>query len=386
MASSAADMVTGRKPATASLAELDTFKSVVSNPDVQALKAVFDKYSYPLRFAGGPVRDLILGKVPSDLDFATTATPDQMKEMFTREEVRLINAQGEKHGTITARINDRENFEVTTLRIDKVTDGRRAEVEFTEDWGLDANRRDLTVNSMFLDLEGTLYDYFGGREDLAKRRVAFVGEARERIQEDYLRILRYFRFYGRISMQADAHEDDTIAAIKENVAGLYIVSGERIWMELAKILKGNYAGELLTKIVECGLSKHCGLPDEPDTDELKAVWKRVSASGLPRPHPVTLLTSLFRTADDVMKMNARLKVSAFERDLALFIVANREDQAPHPVRVRPYQYMLIDASGYVYCTYIIWTRALSRIKCTPPSARTYLKLIFVFCTTAFAMS
>lgn len=91
-----------------------------------------------------------MGKKPTDLDFATTATPQQMKDMFTAETIRMINTNGEKHGTITARINDKENFEVTTLRIDMVTDGRHAEVEFTTDWKLDANRRDLTINSMFL--------------------------------------------------------------------------------------------------------------------------------------------------------------------------------------------------------------------------------------------
>lgn len=91
-----------------------------------------------------------MGLEPKDLDFATTATPQEMKEIFTKEEVRMINTNGEKHGTITPRINDKENFEVTTLRIDIVTDGRHAEVRYTTDWKLDANRRDLTINSMFL--------------------------------------------------------------------------------------------------------------------------------------------------------------------------------------------------------------------------------------------
>lgn len=138
-------------------------------------------------------RDLLMGMKPKDLDFATTATPAQMKEMFTTENVRMINAKGEKHGTITPRINDKENFEVTTLRIDVVTDGRHAEVQFTTDWLLDALRRDLTINSMFLGLDGSVYDYFFGYEDLQNRRIRFVGDAVTRIQEDYLRILRYFR-------------------------------------------------------------------------------------------------------------------------------------------------------------------------------------------------
>lgn len=138
-----------------------------------------------------------MNKMPKDIDFATTATPQQMIDMFTKEEVRMVNANGVAHGTVTCRLNDAdedaETFEVTTLRIDVVTDGRRAEVEFTKDWMLDANRRDLTINSMFLDFDGSVYDWFYGYEDLQNRRVAFVGTASRRIQEDYLRILRYFR-------------------------------------------------------------------------------------------------------------------------------------------------------------------------------------------------
>lgn len=100
--------------------------------------------------AGGAVRDLLMGQLPSDVDFASTATPTQMKELFEREQIRMINKRGEEHGTITCRINDTENFEITTLRIDTVCDGRRAAVKFTTDWKLDAFRRDLTINSLFL--------------------------------------------------------------------------------------------------------------------------------------------------------------------------------------------------------------------------------------------
>merc|ERR1719187_2239804 len=178
------------------------FRSLFT-PELTYPPQLFAKYGHEIRIAGGAVRDLLQHKVPDDIDLATTATPDQMKEMFEKEEVRMINNMGEKHGTITARINDKENFEVTTLRIDKVTDGRRAEVEFTVDWEVDANRRDLTINSMFLGLDGVLYDYFKGHEDLNQRSVRFVGVAEERIQEDYLRILRYFRFYGRISSESE---------------------------------------------------------------------------------------------------------------------------------------------------------------------------------------
>ena len=120
------------------------------NPGTQTLIGLFEKYDHELRIAGGAVRDLLLGSVPHDIDFATTATPEEMKKMFDAEGIRMINMKGEKHGTITCRIHDQDNFEVTTLRIDKITDGRHAEVEFTKDWQVDSQRRDLTINAMFL--------------------------------------------------------------------------------------------------------------------------------------------------------------------------------------------------------------------------------------------
>lgn len=242
--------------------KIDTpeFKALFS-PELKTLASLFKEYGYELRIAGGAVRDLLMKIQPKDLDFATTATPDQMKEMFTTEGIRMINTKGEKHGTVTARINDKENFEVTTLRIDLRTDGRHADVEFTTDWKLDANRRDLTINSMFLGLDGTLYDYFGGHQDLLQRRLVFVGDAGTRIQEDYLRILRYFRFYGRIAQQAECHEEKTLEAIKSNADGLLRISGERVWSELRKILEGNFAGDLMKIMLSLGIGHYIGKLD-----------------------------------------------------------------------------------------------------------------------------
>ncbi|EDW25127.1 GL23016 [Drosophila persimilis] len=187
----------------------------IFTPEVDSLLSLFKKYDYEIRIAGGAVRDIIMGIKPKDIDFATTATPDQMKDMFTKENVRMINSKGEKHGTITPRINGKENFEVTTLRIDVRTNGRHADVVFTTDWQLDANRRDLTINSMFLGFDGTVYDYFYGYDDLQQRRVVFVGDADIRINEDYLRILRYFRFYGRIAKDAESHDPQHLGRHQE---------------------------------------------------------------------------------------------------------------------------------------------------------------------------
>lgn len=232
--------------------------SAIFTPELNNLVEVFKKYNHEIRLAGGAVRDLLMNKQPTDLDFATTATPSQMKSMFKAENIRMINMNGEKHGTITPRINEKENFECTTLRIDVLTDGRHAEVEFTKDWLLDANRRDLTINAMFLGLDGSVYDYFFGWEDLQDRRVRFVGNADTRIKEDFLRILRYFRFYGRIATTPDEHEPETLKIIADNAQGLQKISGERIWVELKKILQGNFAGDLMLSLVKCGLGENIG--------------------------------------------------------------------------------------------------------------------------------
>ena len=229
---------------------------VVLSPELLSVAAVFEKRGYDLRIVGGAVRDILLGIHPKDVDLGTNATPEQMIQLFKDNNIHYIET-GLQHGTITAHVNNRD-FEVTTLRIDKESDGRHAKVEFTNDWKVDAERRDLTINAMSLALDGTLYDYFGGGKDLVERRVRFVGDPRLRIQEDYLRILRYFRFYGRIVERADSHDPDTLTVIREKSAGLKSISVERIWMEVSKILTGNHTPSLIRKIYELNVSRAIG--------------------------------------------------------------------------------------------------------------------------------
>lgn len=231
----------------------------------------------------------------------------------------MINTNGEKHGTITARVFSKANFEITTLRVDEETDGRHAKVKFTQDWQLDANRRDLTINSMFLDFNGNVYDYFYGYEDLKQKRVAFVGNPSDRIQEDYLRILRYYRFYGRIADSPDNHQTFTIDAIRKNVKGLANISGERIWMEMKKTLSGRFGPELMLNLLKQGAAQYIGLPAESSLEE----FQRVTSTGL-NPHPITMLVALLNTPEDAIKLHERLRLSAMERDLAFFIAQNRE--------------------------------------------------------------
>ncbi|XP_076299470.1 CCA tRNA nucleotidyltransferase 1, mitochondrial isoform X1 [Lasioglossum baleicum] len=311
-------------------------------PELKILTELFKKQNYEIRVVGGAVRDILMGRAPNDLDFATDATPDEMKDMFEKEQIKMINNKGEKHGTVTARINDTENFEVTTLRIDMMPDGRHSHVVFTKDWKLDSLRRDFTVNSMFLDLEGNLYDYFFGFEDLQKRQIVFVGDPVVRINEDYLRIFRYFRFYGRISEQPDAYNEAAIAAIKANVQGLEIISGERIWSEWTKILSGNYAKELTLKMLECGIAKYIGLPENLNIKRFETVYDACKKENISL-NTISYVALMLKEEDEMLNLHKRLKLSAFERDLALFLIRYVEPRPSEDLKF--YKRLLVHWKG-----------------------------------------
>jgi tRNA nucleotidyltransferase/poly(A) polymerase len=210
------------------------------NPIAEWIMQTIENSGFQARIAGGAVRDFLSGIQPHDIDIATTALPEQIVEIFTRLDKEVIPT-GLKHGTVTIVV-DKIPFEVTTLRIDKETDGRHAVVEFTDDWRLDASRRDFTINAMFMDRFGEIYDYFDGKRDLKQCHLQFVGNAEDRIREDYLRILRYFRFLGKMkTIVYDQTLRDNLAIIEKLGDGLKSISGERIWAELTKILEiGNF--------------------------------------------------------------------------------------------------------------------------------------------------
>ncbi|EDO45826.1 predicted protein [Nematostella vectensis] len=318
------------------LADTEGFKAI-HTPELLRLSSVFTKHGYELRIVGGAVRDLLMGKLPKDIDLCTNATPEQMIKMFKDEEIRCIET-GLQHGTLTAHIN-KTDFEVTTLRIDVETDGRHAKVKFTNDWQLDAERRDLTFNAMSVDLTGNLYDYFNGEIDLRKGHVRFVGDARLRIKEDYLRILRYFRFYGKIATEPDNHDPDTLAVIKELAEGLRIISVERIWLEVSKILIGNHAQHLLQMLYDLGIASNIGLPtyDASCMTEFHRAWKESQIFSL---QPVTLLCCLVNTACEAEILARHWKLSNAERNLGKFITEHRLPKE-HETPLKPYQDMLV---------------------------------------------
>ena len=184
------------------------------------------------RLVGGSVRDALAGRPVADVDLATPELPDAVMTALATAGLKAVPT-GIKHGTVTA-ISDHRGFEVTTLRRDVTTDGRHAEVEWTDDWAVDAARRDFTINAMSMERDGAVFDYFGGRDDLAAGRVRFVGEPAARIAEDYLRILRFFRFQARYGRQEP--DAATIVALRSGIDGLARLSPERVWSEFKRIL------------------------------------------------------------------------------------------------------------------------------------------------------
>lgn len=184
------------------------------------------------RVVGGAVRDSLAGRAVADIDLASPLSPDAVMARLKNIGIKTIPT-GIAHGTITA-ISAGRPFEITTLRRDIATDGRHAVIAFTDDWQADASRRDFTINAMSMNREGKLHDYFDGRADLAAGIVRFVGEAGTRIAEDYLRILRYFRFFARYTKGAP--DASAIAAIEELRDGVLLLSAERVWSELKRIL------------------------------------------------------------------------------------------------------------------------------------------------------
>ena len=277
----------------------------IISPDVKTLGELFSKNGFEIRVVGGAVRDVALGKSPKDIDLATDATPQEMQKMFDRAMIKHIPT-GIEHGTLTAVLNN-EPYEITTLRADTETDGRHAEVKFVKSWEEDAKRRDLTYNAMSMDLSGEIHDYFGGMDDLQNKVSKFVGNPVDRIQEDFLRILRYFRFQGRLA--TPTWDKETLQAVADNATGLSKISVERVWMEVSKILSGSNVAGIVQQMTKTGVSKTIGLV----TNDLN----KVVDGG----NPIIALAQLGNNAD----ISKRWNMSKPEMILLSFLAENKNN-------------------------------------------------------------
>ena len=267
----------------------------LADPALRAVLAALPE----ARLVGGAVRDTLAGLPVADVDLATPDPPGDV--------IRALSAAGLKHaptglqhGTVTA-ISGGRGFEVTTLRRDEQTDGRHAEVAWTADWAQDAARRDFTINAMSMRPDGTVFDYFDGRADLAAGRVRFVGDAGLRIREDYLRVLRFFRFHARYA--ADAPDAATLAALQAGAAGLGRLSVERVWSEIKRILAVPDPVAAVRLMATLGV-----LAATLGTDDL-AAFERLVRAGAPV-DPLLRLAAL--RSGDAAALAMRLKLSRGE--------------------------------------------------------------------------
>ena len=225
----------------------------------QTLLACFARMHTPVRFVGGCVRDSILERESDDIDLVTPALPQTVQAELEAQGVQVIPT-GVAHGTITAVIDER-SFEITTLRRDVACDGRHAEVAFTDSWEEDAQRRDFTCNALYMDAAGAVYDYTGGIDDLHAGKIRFIGDATQRIAEDALRMLRFFRFYAWYGVEpADAQALQACAAECRRVRQL---SAERVQHEMRRLFAAPACAQALRLMTETGVLREVVGKDIP---------------------------------------------------------------------------------------------------------------------------
>ncbi len=287
----------------------------MSEAPVRRLLAALAAGGVTARFVGGCVRDWVLGRPIGDLDLAVDKPPETVMQALEATGIKVVPT-GLRHGTVTA-VADHHPFELTTLRRDVETDGRRAVVAFTDDWRVDAERRDFTFNALYADPDGTIHDYFDGRADLQAGKVRFIGDPDQRIAEDRLRVLRFFRFhawYGRPPFDGPSFE-----ACRRNAASVRGLSGERVRKELLRTLEapGAAAADAMDAMLGAGVLDHW-LPEYAGSVRLRALIAREDGvDGLRR------LAAVLPVGADATAIGKRLKLSTQE-SMRLAVMLARE--------------------------------------------------------------
>jgi poly(A) polymerase len=274
----------------------------MTDPPARRLLAALAARGIVARFVGGCVRNAVLERRVDDIDLAVDTPPETVMAALEAADIKVIPT-GLRHGTVTA-IADSRPFELTTLRRDVETDGRRAVVAFTDDWLADAGRRDFTFNALYADPDGTLYDPFDGRADLAAGRVRFIGDPELRIAEDRLRVLRFFRFhawYGNPPIDGPG-----FAACRRNAAALGGLSGERVRKELLRTLEAPRSPDALEAMGEAGALDHW-LPEFAGTARLRALIQRED-----RADSLRRLAAILPAEANAVAIGKRLKLSTQE--------------------------------------------------------------------------
>jgi poly(A) polymerase len=276
----------------------------LDRPETQAVFAALAARGYAARAVGGAVRNALAGRPVADVDIATDARPEEVMRAAEAAGLKAIPT-GIAHGTVTVVAGERP-YEITTLRKDVETHGRHATVAFTDDWAEDARRRDFTLNALYCGADGTVFDPLGGYPDLAARRVRFIGDARQRIREDYLRILRFFRLTAELA-EGPADAEGLAACVRER-AGLAILSAERVRAELRRLLAARRGAEIAALMQDYGLLPAV-LGAAPRPTLLARLAAIEAALGL-APDPVLRLAALaVEIPEDAERLRDRLRLS-----------------------------------------------------------------------------
>ncbi|WP_245496520.1 CCA tRNA nucleotidyltransferase [Lichenibacterium ramalinae] len=293
---------------------------LLDEPRLARVLRLLDGDGEETRIVGGAVRNALLGLPPGDIDLATTATPEVVLARAKSAKVRAIPT-GIDHGTVTL-VSGGLPVEVTTLREDVETDGRHAVVKFGRDFARDAERRDFTVNALSVGRDGRLHDTTGGTDDLAAGRLRFIGDAATRIREDYLRILRFFRFHATYGL--GPLDPDGLAAAVAGAAGLERLSRERVRAETMKLLGAPGAAGVLDTLAGTGiLDRVLAGPADPGR------FARLAAAGVADP-VLGLMGLAVRDAADVERLRDALRLSNAERDRMLAALAVLDPAAAAP--------------------------------------------------------
>lgn len=283
----------------------ERFARLLARPEVRTLMALLNGGGAESRIVGGAVRNTLLSLPTTDIDLATTLKPDGTMARATDAGLKVVPT-GLAHGTVTVVI-DGMPFEVTTLRRDVETDGRHAVVAFSDSFEEDALRRDFTINQLSLAADGTVHDYAGGLPDLAARKIRFIGNAQRRITEDYLRIMRFFRFhaeYGEGALDAAG-----LAACEALKGGMARLSAERVRSELMKLLVAKGAAEVVPAFVGSGIWREAAGDIPADLSALDAAMRLFPASDA----PARLAALAVRQSGHAAALDRRLKLSGQER-------------------------------------------------------------------------
>jgi poly(A) polymerase len=279
------------------------------DPETVKVMEALEATGVEARFVGGCVRNALVNKPVADIDIATPLLPEDVMDHLDKAKISFVPT-GLLHGTITA-ISGGKAFEITTLRRDMRPRGRHADVVFTDDWKLDAARRDFTINAMSADAHGTLYDYFDGIRHLREGRVVFVGDPETRIKEDILRLLRYFRFLAQFSLGAP--EENALAACRKLAHLLPRLSSERIRQEVFKLLETPRAAEIWALMLDQGVTAHI-LPEAINLKRLAFFIKAETLVHAP-PLPLWRLAALLEVTRNGLKDVAEfLKLSTRDVD------------------------------------------------------------------------